>query len=212
MMRRTFLLVFAAAAVLLCVVPSAFAAAHRTVIFDPGLGSAISAPPSSTCTNDLTQPCQVFDLSTSYLNTWISCTTPGLPTGLSQYQSCLWFQNMSGSAANVFSFGMNVAAPGDAGQLVDCATSPEGIATWICPDSLPGNGDPFTVKFFANPAVGNQDDFIIAINDFDANPGSPVAVASVPEPGALGMFGLGLIAIVGAYGWKRRRDGVRARS
>lgn len=208
-MRHSLLLVLGLLTALLAVAPDAFAT--RTVIFDPGAGTQAVAPPTAQCAGD--SPCQVFNLGSSYLNTWIPCTTQGLPSGLAQYSSCLWYQNQSGSPAAVFNFAMTVGA-GDEGQALACDVSPEGIATWSCPGSLPqAVGGLFTLTFFANPAIANTDNFILAINDeFESNPGSPSVVASVPEPGVLGLFGLGLIAIVGAYGWKRRRDGAAGRA
>ena len=46
---------------------------------------------------------------------------------------------------------------------------------------------------------------------YDANNGfGPItATFSVPEPGELGLFGLGLLAIGAGYGWGKRRQSRR---
>lgn len=195
-MKRAFLTILATLAALACTAPAAFAK-KAVVIFDP--------PPDLTCQSNT--PCSIGSLDATYVNDWMSCSDiPGLSPDLQRFQDCLWFENDSGSAANLFSFGMTITSSNDAGVELECGASPGGIATWSCPNALPSENEALTTTFFATPSIQNGMSFILAIDGFDGTPGTPSVVASVPEPGVLGIFGLGLIGIAGAYWWKRRRQ------
>lgn len=201
-MRRVFLMILAALAASVCTAPAAFAK-KAVVIFDP--------PPDLTCASNA--PCSIQNLGATYINNWVSCgTIPNLSSDLAGFEDCLWYENDSHSSANLFRFGMTMTAPGvepdaqpDDETQLECGVSPSGIAVWSCPDVLPGVGGLLTTTFRTTSALESGTGFVLAINNFDGVPSTPSVVASVPEPGVLGLFGLGLIGIAGAYGWNRRR-------
>jgi hypothetical protein len=70
--------------------------------------------------------------------------------------------------------------------------------------ALPPVGQLFTVSFFANPLLPNSTDFHL-FTDFVNSPSAAVTV-SVPEPGTLGLFGLGLLALGAGTGMRRRHQ------
>lgn len=198
-MKRHLVVALAALIILFFAAPSAFATIH--IHWDPPTTDI-------ACTNN--QPCNVLQLDTKYTETWLGCDTPGIPDMSSTNPPfsptyCLWFNNVTGVAANVFTFSFAVPE-GAGGEALTCDSSPDNFAMSNCPDALPASGSTVTFTFVADPALPNSTDFYLA-TDFASqpDPGSVVVSVSVPEPGVLGLFGFGLLAIGVAYGWQRRR-------
>jgi hypothetical protein len=65
----------------------------------------------------------------------------------------------------------------------------------------------FKVSFFG--PIANNTNFYL-ITDFIENPGYAEVTVSVPEPGTLGLFGLGLLALGVGVGLQRRRQTSRS--
>lgn len=195
---RHYLVLALAAFALVLIAPSAFAVRIRIV--DP-------AP--TPCSSDT--PCSIYDLGTTYQIDFVSCSHP--PTGpipvsvdTAGFSYCLWLNNVTGTTASQFDFDLTVPT-GAAGQQLDCQSdNPNTLME--CPDFLPGDGDPFGVTFLLNPPLGYDRDFYL-LTDFQADPGSAgvtLSATSVSEPGELGLFGLGLLAIGLGYRWRTRRQ------
>ena len=64
-------------------------------------------------------------------------------------------------------------------------------------------GDSLDLTFFA-PLANNNNFYLIT--DFEYQPDPATVTVSAPEPGELGMFGLGLLALGLVYGWRKRRQ------
>lgn len=206
-MRRYLVLVLAALAFLIAA-PSAFA---THIIFDPPSGSG---PPTGTnCTisgsgglNNYT-PCNVSKLNVAYSVSFVGCSTlTGLDPAVADGW-CLYMTNVSGTTLGKFTFQFTVPSGGstDGTDLLTCGSRPTGFATDNCQDGLSVNpNDVLDVSFFAS--LPNNKNFYL-ITDFENSPGSANVTVSVPEPGALGLFGLGLLAIGGGLVLQRcRRD------
>jgi hypothetical protein len=63
-------------------------------------------------------------------------------------------------------------------------------------------GQLLDLSFFG--AVKNNTNFYL-MTDFVNQPDPALVTVSVPEPGALGLFGLGLLGIGVGLGWRRRQ-------
>lgn len=199
-MKRYLVLAFAAFAVAIAA-PSAFA---THVIFDP-------PPPGGTdCTisvggiNDFT-PCNISKLNTPYAVQFVDC---GTLTGLLPPTSgwCLYMTNVTGRSLHTFTFNFTVPAGGssDDSDALMCGSRPSDFATDNCVDGLHiAPGDVLDLSFFAT--LSNNTDFYL-ITDFNNTPGSATVTVSAPEPGELGLFGLGLLALGVAFGFQKRRQ------
>lgn len=198
-MKRYLALTLAAFALVLTA-PSAFAIRIRIV-----------DPPPTACASDA--PCSIYDLGTTYQADFISCSHS--PTGLipnsvdtAGFSYCLWLNNVTGDDASIFDFDMTVPM-GAGGNSLECQSdAPATLVAISCPTFLPAEGNPFGVTFRSNPPIGNNRDFYL-LTDFEVNPGSAgvtLSAASVPEPGELGLFGLGLLALGVGYRWRTRRQ------
>lgn len=211
-MRRH--LVFALAAVVFVIsAPGAYA---TRVIFDPPppSQSGLQPPGGTDCTisigglNDYT-PCNVNKVNTPYAVSFVDCTTL---SGLSSPNPgwCLYLNNVTGGTLNSFRFDFTVPEGGsyDDSNLLHCSSQPAGYATDNCQDDLLLTaGDPLDLTFFA-PLANNTDFYLIT--DFRNKPGYAGVTVSVPEPGALGLFGLGLLVLGVGYGLQGRLRKSRA--
>lgn len=203
-MKRHLVWILAAFGLVL-VAPSAFA---TRVIFDPPLPSSNVAAPSDTdCTqssgslNNYT-PCNVSEVNTPYTITFVNCSTL---SGISAQGWCLYMTNVTGGPLNTFRFQTTVPDGGslDGSDLLQCSSLPPGFATDNCTDgAMVTAGQLLDVTFFA--LLPNNTNFYL-ITDFLNQPAPATVTVSVPEPGQLGLFGLGLLALGVAYGWQRRR-------
>ena len=203
-MKRYLILALAALGLALAA-PSAFA---THVIFDPPMDPP---PPPVVCTAFETN-CNIYELGQAYQMDFMPCSQPPMPgqaAGSSAYNWCLWFNNVSGHGGTKFTFSFvpNGGSLVDPDQ-VDCSSSPSDLATSNCPSTLPTSG-PLTVTFFTHSPL--QNNFYI-YTDFAKQPGPATVTVSVPEPGALGMFGLGLLVLGVGFGWQKRRQVQTSRS
>jgi hypothetical protein len=147
------------------------------------------------------------------------------------YNYCLWMTNNTAANLTTFNFFVPFAAGTvNENDTLECVPTPSGHSPHLTPtgscaqlQSLHSTDTSFDMTFTANPSfVAQNGTFILAMNMGGAayaDPGlyGPVGVTvgtsvSVPEPGDLGLFGLGLLAIGVGYGWKKRRENRRGRS
>lgn len=192
----------AAAVVLAMCAPAAFA---TRVIFDPPPTSNDTLPPTTPpqCTHD--DPCSIGLLNHAYQVSFIPCSdVQGVDT--SGFSYCLWMNNVTGHAASKFTFQFIVPTGGSySGDQLECGSIPANFAADDCPQAMPDPGSLFTASFFPNPPLPNRTDFYL-FTDFVNSPGVANVTLSVPEPGELGLFGLGLLMLGMGYGWQRRRQ------
>lgn len=214
---KQYLVLALAAIALAFAAPSAFA---TRVIFDPP-GSPLpppsgNAPPAGTdCTtgvpsNNFT-PCLVSQLDTLYWVNFVDCTTRDLEPGW-----CLFMKNTSGQTLTKFTFEFTIPMGDTQGNVsydgtnvLQCFSQPPGLATDDCaPGEIVNAGEMFKVSFFGPIEDGTN---FSLITDFINNPGNAgVTVSSVPEPGTLGMFGLGLLVLGAGVGLRRRCQALRS--
>ena len=211
------ILPLALAGLLLAIAPSdASARAFKAGMVDP-------VPNGYVCDGSAghdNASCNIYTLgSPPYVVSFVSCTNfpngiipPGIPT--SGYNYCLWMNNATGG--NLATFNFTVPVPVEAaGQQLDCQTFANFTPTSNCSQILPLSGN-FTLSFFVPPSalVNPGNDFYL-LTDFDTSPGpasvSVGATVHVPEPGELGLFGLGLLGIGVGYGWKKQRQSREAK-
>lgn len=218
-MKRYLVLVLAVFG-LVIVAPSAFA---TRVIFDPipaipggppgGTDCTLGDPPGvGTGLNNFT-PCNVNKLNVEYAVTFVDCADISPQSVVTNAKnaypgfnpiSCLWLNNVTGVAADTFMFDLTVPT-GAGGGTLDCGSSPIALASSSCASNLPGDGDTFTLSFITNPPVASPSDFYLLI-DLKMGPDPAGVTVSVPEPGVLGLFGFGLLALGVGFGWQRRRQ------
>ncbi len=211
---KRYLISALAALLLVIAAPSAFAAARHVIFDPPSLAPQAVAPPSCGSLNP-PGPCDVTGLDQPTQASFLDCTPEsGFPTAPIDNaherfpnftpKYCLWLNNASGDGANVFAFDL-IFPSGMDGDTIECDWAGPLMATSNCPeDSLSGdsllrmlfNTGPMSVKY--------EQDFYL-LTDFPISPGEASVTMSVPEPGALGLFGLGLLAIGVGYGLHRRR-------
>lgn len=192
------------------VAPSALA---TRVIFDPPSGVA---PPAGTdCTlgspplDDYT-PCNINKRNTPFAVQFVDC---GTLTGLSPPASgwCLYMTNVTGGSLHTFTFDFTAPSGGsaDGTDELTCGSQPPGFATDNCIDGMHVTaGQMLDLSFFA-PLANNTNFYLIT--DFFNSPGIATVTVNAPEPGELGLFGLGLLALGVAFGWKRRQAARRRR-
>lgn len=196
-MKHYLVLVLAALAFAI-VAPSALA---TRVIFDPP--PAGSSPDAIGCLHS--DPCNISLLNQPYTVDFLPCSEVlGVSTGSNTW--CLWMNNVTFHAVSKFTFQFAVPDGGShSGDVLECSSIPADFATDDCPQTLPDPGEMFTVSFFAHPPLPNRTDFYL-FTDFVNSPGTAEVTLAVPEPGVLGLFGLGLLGIGVGLGWQKRRQ------
>lgn len=145
--------------------------------------------------------------------------------GLAGYNYCLWLTNNTGSDLTTFNFSI----PFDDSVLtgnnaLECSSFTSDVTMTPTKCSLDTANSLFDMTFTASSAVASGTGTVIlamSLNDApysDENSGhfGPATVifgvpTSVPEPGELGLFGLGLLFIGVGYGWEKRRQNRRIR-
>jgi hypothetical protein len=215
-------LVLALAALAFAIVaPSAFA---TRVIFDPPPETSGISPydGGTDCTlgvpgnGDFT-PCNVSKRDTPYQVNFVDCMTlTGLAEGVRKPGWCLYMINVTGAALGKFTFEFTVPAGGsyDGNDELQCGSHPIGFASDDCQDGMHVTaGDVLDLSFFASTvgeyAIVNNKAFYL-ITDFKIQPHFAIVTVSVPEPDTLGLFGLGLLVLGTALGWRRRQDDAAA--
>lgn len=210
-----------AAFILILAAPSAFAVRMRVVDAPPTLPAPTNT--SSDCTgNGVNTPCAITDVNDTYAINFVAATNTGCqsaagisgvgPSGIAGFNFCMILANETGPQAPLtgfdFTFVVPTAGTGDDYSSVFCDGIPSSVlASSSCPSGPLQAGDVVTASFSASPGVPVGQLAYLFV-DFSNNPGTSrmTADASVPEPGILGLFGLGLLAIGASYGWQHRRQ------
>lgn len=194
-----------AALLLVFVAPSAFAI---RVIFDPPTQTFSDPVPlgsSTDCTQNYT-PCTIKQAGTPYTVAFVGCSTL---TGLVPSVNggwCLYLDNVTGGPLSTFTFQFSAPSGGslDNTNALSCSSRPAGFASDNCQDGTSVNaGDMLDLTFFA--LIPNNTNFYL-ITDFRYQPDPASVTAAVPEPGELGLFGLGLLVLGVGFAWQRRRQ------
>lgn len=204
--------------ILVLAAPSAFAVRMRVVDAPPTL-----VPPTnvdSDCTaNAVNTPCAITDVSDTYAMNFVAASNPGCQSaagvigvgaaGIAGFNFCMILANETKAPLTGFNFTFIVPAedPSDFYNFVDCDGIPGNVLASSCPQGPLHAGDVVTASFSALPGVPVGELAYLFV-DFTNNPGtsSMTADVSVPEPGVLGLFGLGLLAIGVGYGWREHRQ------
>lgn len=144
---------------------------------------------------------------------WQACTNQGIPGDFSSatppYIACLALNNLTGSPISSLTFQFVVPSLLN-GQTVDCSNDGHYLGSPAnCPTGKLATGELVTFGFSGLPPIPNNTDFFLGAsadgltdpNDF---PGVNMT-AALPEPAALGMFGLGLALIAVLVELRRRR-------
>jgi hypothetical protein len=207
-MMKHYLALALAAFALILAAPSASAVRIRVVDAPPV--DCTTLPPNTACT--------VIGTDSSYLMSFmpvagpdgVACRSaaavPEPAADISGFNWCIIFNNLSGSPLTNLNFTFTVPTQGinDDYSFVFCDGVPSSVSSTFCPQGPVQPGDIITATFSANPGVPNRQDAYLFV-DFEHNPGD-ATVTFVPEPGELGLFGLGLLAIGVGYGWEKRRQ------
>lgn len=210
-----------AALVLALVAPSAFAVRMRVVDAPP-----ITQAPTNTdsdCTgNGVNTPCAITNVNDTYAMNFVAASNAGCQTatsvpgvgadGISGFNFCIILINETLPQAPLtgfnFTFVVPTAGNTDDYGFVSCDGVPGNVVTSsFCPSGPLHAGDLVTASFSASPGVPVRELAYLFV-DFSNNPGtsSMTADVSVPEPGVLGLFGLGLLAVGVGYGWQKRHQ------
>jgi hypothetical protein len=189
----------------------------------------VDAPPNPPdCTqNSPDTACSIVNTTDTYALNFVDASQPGCQaannaTGvqlgdLAGFTYCVILNNLSNSPLTTFNFTFTVPPQGlnDDYTTLDCSGIPTSVSSTFCPSAsvtapLVG-GALLSASFSANPGVPNGEDAYLFI-DFANSPGTtsltltPLRPLRVPEPGELGLFGLGLLAIGAACGLRMRRE------
>ena len=209
-----------AAFILVLAAPSAFAVRMRVVDAPTGPISPTSA--DSDCTsNGVNTPCAITDVSDTYLVNFVAATNTGCQNaadingvgaaGIAGFSFCMILKNETSPQAPLtgfnFTFIVPTAGTNDDYSFVVCDGMPASVASSFCPAGPMQAGDLITASFSSQPGVPVGELAYLFV-DFSNNPGtsSVTADVSVPEPGVLGLFGLGLLAIGAGYGLRKRHQ------
>ncbi len=209
---KLYLVLALAALALFVVAPSASAVRVRVV--DAPYVDCTALPASSIC--------GVTDVSASYGMSFLpvsdaacqsAAAMPDPGADISGFTWCIIFNNLSGAPLTTLNFTFKVPPQGDDDvySSIFCDGFPTSVTNTFCPEAPLQAGHTISASFSASPGVPNTQAAYLFV-DFENNPGTTTATfasVSVPEPGALGLFGLGLLAIGVGYGWDKRRQNRR---
>ncbi|MGH8114390.1 MAG: hypothetical protein ACREPS_04950 [Rhodanobacteraceae bacterium] len=139
-----------------------------------------------------------------------ACGDKGFPTDFASLTSCFAFNNLTNSPVSSFGFSFTASSNGmlTCQQLMEKGSTPA-FGESNCPLNMVA-GDPVNILLSGIPAWADDTDLIIGFS-FDVPMGSGTP-DPVPEPGELGMFGLGLLVIGVGYGWDKRHRGWKNKS
>ncbi len=217
---KHYLVLALAALAFFVVAPSAFAVRVRVVDAPPVDCTAASEHIPST-------PCSIEDINATYSMAFVPASVggcqaasnvPGVSPGdLAGFNFCIILvnQTLPQTALTAFNFSFVVPAQGanDDYSFIVCDGLPGNVSNTFCPQAPLHAGDTISASF-ASALPGVQvGELAYLFVDFENNPGNAsVTVSSsvsVPEPGVLGLFGLGLLAIGVGYGLDNRRQNRR---
>ncbi|HEX7324580.1 MAG TPA: PEP-CTERM sorting domain-containing protein [Rhodanobacteraceae bacterium] len=194
---KHYLVLALAALVFAFAAPSAFA---TRVIFDPPAAETPVCAPGASC-----NVTNINALGGSTPVSFLPCSQ--LPSGVNTQGSsyCLWLNNVSGQAGSTFNFVFTVPNGGSSSSGFECSSvvPAPAVVTNNCPPASPAAGSLLSVSFFVQPPLPTNTDFYL-FTDFTNSPGTANVTVSVPEPGELGLFGLGLLALGLGVAWRRR--------
>ncbi|MEO8779275.1 MAG: PEP-CTERM sorting domain-containing protein [Rhodanobacter sp.] len=171
-------------------------------------------------------PCLISEIGVENIVQFQTCSNlPAhvVPAAPPAYTDCLWMYNAT--AGNLTTFGFTVSLPigWEPGDTLDCVTlnpydpsDPTLTPTAGCDQTFQAGDTSFNMTFtttgasYVKPNVG-----FFLLMDFDGllAPDNAGVVVSrdmpvrVPEPGELGLFGLGLLGIGWGYAREKRRQG-----
>lgn len=209
---RRYLILALAPFVFFLAAPSAFA----RIVFDPGPvpNEVVTPAPNYICNVGGNAPCDIGVAGQTYQVAYLPCALV-LPSALvgnvqAAYPgfaavSCLWLNQVTNSPMlNTFTFDLTPVA--GLGSPVDCVGYPTQMSLRHACPSQTVNGV-YTATFYA--PVFQGDNFYIFTDFATTGFAGVTASLTVPEPGELGLFGLGLLGIGVGYGWKKRRESRR---
>jgi len=187
--------------------PDASAKAFKTGMVDPAV----------VCVNGLNNDsCNIYETGVSNTVDFQPCTSPLIPPGVNTappYPYCLWMYNATGSNLTTFDFHIPLPTGWGVGDTLECVTitasvgDPTLTPTAGCDQTFGAGSDGFfDISFTADTHIKPNAGFFLLM-DFDGLlPSGPAGVVvGVPEPGVLGLFGFGLLALGVGFGLQRRR-------
>lgn len=138
----------------------------------------------------------------------------GLPSDLAGSVSCFGFNNVSGAAITSFKFTFSFTPDegtqlGLTGQTLSCGVD-NYLTTFRCPSGELQPDTLYTMLFGGMPPIPDNTDFYFGSDVSLGNLPFAATPNPVPEPPDLGLFGLGLLGIGIAMGWRRRQQRCRS--
>ena len=209
-----------AALALMLTAPSAFAVRMR-VVDAPPPGSINCAIGSGQIPST---PCSIEDIDATYNMAFVPASVGGCQAasaipgvgaaGISGFNFCIIMVNQTLPQTALTGFNFTFVVPDavagvDDYSFVSCDGLPGNVSNTFCPQGPLHAGDTISASFASALPGVPVGDLAYLFVDFGNNPGDAMVTVSgpvrVPEPGVLGLFGLGLLAVAGAYGREKRR-------